>query len=67
MHVLRVFVSLSLFGALLVLCAEHYWCLASEAADLWMSTAGASLRERLIPLLCGEFVDEGRGALVSAG
>jgi len=65
-HVLRVFVCLSLFGALLVLCAEHYWCLASGAADLWMSTTGASLRERLISLLCGEFVEGGVSAPISS-
>jgi len=38
---------------------EHFECLASGAADLWMSTTGASLRERLISLLCGEFVGGG--------
>jgi len=39
---------------------EHFGCLASGAADLWMSTTGASLRERLISLLCGEFAVGGR-------
>ena len=40
---------------------EHFGCLASGAADLWMSTTGASLRERLISLLCGEFAVAGGG------
>ena len=45
-HVLRVFVGHSLFGAQLVLREDEHL----------LTYFGASLRERLISLLCGEFV-----------